>query len=534
MPRKQVPHLRLHRADQDQPLNVGNSDPVQVLLDNFAQATGWEVQLAPSHAQRDKDSMARGSDSLHKQFGWPAQELAQRVRLVNALPLDGLLDESDFFEQTTTSEQSAWALLESINQMVHHLKMCDEAVARQEAELAAGLSVSLPEQFAEESLYQSMEESLKRAVDASGSDAAAVYLLDDATSALKMRSCVGLPKNNLAKPPRSLRGALADLEALLGNAVLLENVAIAPDWNCPEPFAAGLCVPIGSSTMPQGTLWLWSDHVRDFSTADIEAAKGAADKILSDIERRVLSSEVIRVRGAAQDIDAASLIQSSLLPDQQPLHQDYDMGGFTLQTQGLGSTFHDWTVNAEEKLFVSVGAASCRGAAGALVANRLQTVLDMQEHQKRMPTEILRAANDMTWKLQDADWRCSLGIAMIDPTTGQTQIACGGSVQAFLVGQRGFRPLAVSGPVLGLQPDSTYKALRLQLDPGDTLVLLPTSLVVGEADGGLNQEDLLRLLFERNEEPLSELAAEIAQQLPLNEARQIASDNSLAMIRRRF
>ncbi|MEZ6078466.1 MAG: hypothetical protein R3C56_23185 [Pirellulaceae bacterium] len=100
----------------------------------------------------------------------------------------------------------------------------------------------------------------------------------------------------MTKPPRDLRGSLADLEALMGNAVLLENTSLAPEWQCPESYAAAMCVPIGSPTMPHGTLWLWSDHVRDFSSADIDAAKAAGDKILVDIERSVLADEVLKTR----------------------------------------------------------------------------------------------------------------------------------------------------------------------------------------------------------------------------------------------
>lgn len=526
VPRKQVPHLRLHRADHDQPARAAKVDQIQTLLEAFAEATGWEIQsIVPSGG---------AAQAMCEQFGWPSAELAARVRLVSNLPLDGLLDESDFFSQTSTSEHAAWTLCQSLNELVCRLKQCEDAVARQEAELAAGLSMTLTDQAPEESLYSAMEEALDRAVIASGSNAAAVYLLDDTTSTLKMRSCIGLSKNNLTKPPRSLRGALADLEALLGNAVLLENVAIAPDWNCPEPFAAGLCVPIGSSTMPQGTLWLWSDQIRDFSSADIEAAKGAADKILADIERRVLSSEVLRVRAAAQQLEAASLIQSSLLPDQQPLHPDYDVGGFTQHAQALGSTFHTWSINSQEQIVAALGVASSSGAAGALVASRLHTIVDMHESSKRTPAEILRRANDMIWKLQDADWRCSLGMLTIDPTSGMAHLACGGMVQAFLVGQRGYRPLRVNGPILGLQPDSIYKSLSVQLDPGDILVLLPATLLGGLAAGGLNQEELLRMLLQRNEEPLVELAAELSQQLPLSESRQTLADHSLLLVRRRF
>ncbi len=123
--------------------------------------------------------------------------------------------------------------------------------------------------------------------------------------------------------------------------------------------------------------------------------KGAADKILADIERRVLSSEVLRVRGAAQQLEAASLIQSSLLPDSQPLHQDYDVGGFTHHAHAIGSTFHSWNVNCQEQIVGAIGAAQCSGAAGALIAARLQTIIDMHESSKRCPSEIVRRANDM-------------------------------------------------------------------------------------------------------------------------------------------
>ena len=528
MPRKQVPHLRLHRAEQDQAVQVGRNDQVAGMLRSFTDATGWEIQSL------GKIAGSKASATLTKNFGWAPEELSSRVRLVSSTPLDGLLDESDFFEHSTTSEETAWNLLESLNELAFKLKQCEEAVARQEAELAAGLSVTLPEQSSEESLYSSMEEALEKAVLATGSDAAAVYLLDDTTSTLKMRSCYGLSKNNLAKPPRSLRGALADLEALLGNAVLLENVSIAPDWNCPEPFAAALCVPIGSSTMPQGTLWLWSDHIRDFCSADIESAKGAADKILSDIERRVLSSEVIRVRAAAQQLDAAGLIQSSLLPDAQPLHPDYDIGGFSHHSQALGGTFHSWNVNSQEQIVAAVGASCCNGAAGAMVVSRLQTIVDMHHNSKRTPADIMRRANDMVWKLQDTDWRSSLSLVSLQPKNGAAELVCAGSMQAFLIGMRGYRPLMAGGPMLGLQPDSFYKPLTVQLEPGDMLAILPSSLVSGPETGGLHQDELLQMLRDRHDEPLGELAAELSQALPLGPSRQTLVDHSLVLLRRRF
>ena len=87
---------------------------------------------------------------------------------------------------------------------------------------------------------------------------------------------------------------------------------------------------------------------------------------------------------------------------------------------------------------------------------------------------------------------------------------------------------------MGLQPDSLYKSLSVQLDVGDTLILLPAGLVAGSAAGGMNQQELLGTLLQRNDEPLAELAAELSQLLPLGVTHQTLADHSLLMIRRRF
>ncbi len=185
--------------------------------------------------------------------------------------------------------------LKSIDALIQRLSDTEKALANQEAKLATDVGVNVRSDEGA-LLADRLLESLHRAAEQTHSDAAALYLLDDTTSELKMRCCWGMPASALAHPPRALRGSLADLEALMGNAVLLENTKIAPEWNCPEDYAAAMCVPIGSPTMPHGTLWLFSEHIRDFDNSDIDCAKAATDKILVDIERSVLADEVLKTR----------------------------------------------------------------------------------------------------------------------------------------------------------------------------------------------------------------------------------------------
>ena len=57
-----------------------------------------------------------------------------------------------------------------------------------------------------------LEAVLRAGAEAVGGDAIALYLLDEATTELKLRCSWGLPFDRLVAPARPLQGAVADLE----------------------------------------------------------------------------------------------------------------------------------------------------------------------------------------------------------------------------------------------------------------------------------------------------------------------------------
>lgn len=529
MARNLPAHLKLHvDADTQATLNAASSNKFDVAqtMRAFANATGWiprPIGGTPHHpldAPHDSDA--------------PTLPIRQRVQLVSNYPMDGMLDIDDLPYMAGTSEEIAWSLLEQIDGLVQSLKLAEKTIQAQEAHLATALGVSIRHDEAD-ALAGRLQESLHRSAELTGSDAAALYLLDDTTSELKMRSCWGMPTSALSKPPRDLRGSLADLEALMGNAVLLENTKLAPEWHCPEDYAAALCVPIGSPTMPHGTLWLWSDHVRDFSPADIDAAKAAGDKILVDIERSVLADEVLKTRGLNRQVESASLVQSSRLPSSQPLHADYEIGGWTFQGQALGGNFHTWTVNRKQLICAAMGAAATHGAAGALVATSLQTVVETCWNTNHKPNQVLRRANDLMWSAEDGDWRSSLCYLQIHPESGSTQLSLAGNIQAFVVGSRGFRPVVGTSTPLALQPDSRFENQQIYLEAGELLLIASADVVGGIQRGGFSQEALLKLMREMHDEAVEDIADHIARLLPLlDEQPKLEVDRSLLIIRRRF
>ncbi len=528
MARKLPAHLKLHVDSENKAAHDAHESTafdLSATMRAFADATGWQPRPIGGTPHHPADALSENDA--------PLLPLRKRVHLVSSLPMDGMLDAQDFSEYQGTSEDVAWSLLERIDALVQELNNSQRTVQLQEAQLATALGVSLRHDEAEV-LASKLSESLHRAAELTGSDAAALYLLDESTSELKMRSCWGMPLTALSNPPRELRGCLADLEALMGNAVLLENTKLAPEWSCPEDYAAAICVPIGSPTMPHGTLWLWSDHIRDFGSADIDAAKAAGDKILSDIERSVLADEVLKTRGLSRQMESASLVQSSRLPSSQPLHDDYEVGGWTFQGQALGGNFHTWTVNRQSLICAAMGAAATHGAAGALVATSVQTVIETCWNANHKPSQVLRKANDILWAAEDGDWRTSLCYLQIHPESGSTQLALAGNIQAFLVGSRGYRMLNGTPTALALQPDSRFDNQQLYLEAGELLMLASADVVGGLKRGGFTQDSLLKIAREMQDDSVQDIIDHLARMLPMLDAQPNDIDRSLMIIRRRF
>jgi hypothetical protein len=122
--------------------------------------------------------------------------------------------------------------------------------------------------------------------------AASFYVLETKTNSLKLRSCWGLPEERLLDSPRSLHDSMADLEAILGQAVILNEDYLFEAWGVPEDFPTAVCVPVSSPMSIIGTLWFFSDRQRCFSDHDLRLLELITGRLAAEIERASLLREL--------------------------------------------------------------------------------------------------------------------------------------------------------------------------------------------------------------------------------------------------
>ncbi|MDX1963313.1 MAG: SpoIIE family protein phosphatase [Pirellulales bacterium] len=385
------------------------------LCRTFSQVTGWSLryvaELKPTVELLWSAEVCPGVD--------PASGYL-RIDLDHAASLDDLRKRMPL--------ESAEKLAECLLRQLRREWELRTALWEREAELATAIPVVArsPDSAQLATRLQSLLQSLARAL---GCRAAAFYLLDDATTELRLRSAWGLPPERCVQPARPLAGALADLEALLGHAVVIDSPGIHTRWNVPEECAAAVCVPISSPTVPLGTLWVFADNARDFSDEQTNLCEIIAGRIAAELERSALLQDhaSIQAERAVWQHSASDALPAG--PETSPMVPGWDIAGHSEQAGPIGGAFHDWLLLPDGRLAVWLGDACEGGLAGAMTAASLRGMLRYELEQgcpRENIEQILARCHHTLLGLSAGNHWAGALLVFVDPRTGECEITWSG------------------------------------------------------------------------------------------------------------
>jgi serine phosphatase RsbU (regulator of sigma subunit) len=448
------------------PTEEATTAPFEQLARAFAQTSGWQLSLGSSVSEAG-EVWSAPIESNHGEVKSQLSLIATDQPPSTRLPLE-----------------QARPLALAIANLLSEQARLRRALLEREAELAAGVPIAArPDD--EQHLALRLAAILKGGADAVGCQAAGLYLLDETTTTLKLRAVHNLPVEKLLEPARPLRGAMADLEALVGHAVVLEDTSILSHWKCPEDFPSAVCVPISGSSAPLGTLWLFADKNRDFTSEQTNLVEIIAGRIAADLEREMLLAEGTRSKGREKNLEAAARWQASRLPSVTPLLDDYEVAGWNVQAGGIGGDFYDWSVLADGRLAISLGDAQGKLMEAGLGAAAVQAALKSHSAYPHTSVELLARVNETLWTTSAGDQFSSLTYGLIDPADGSLELALSGAAAAILV-RRSEREVIKSRTLaLGSDPDTRFESHSRQLHPGEFLIVLSEGAQNAIDEGGL-------------------------------------------------
>jgi hypothetical protein len=296
--------LKVYREPaEDEPsksLEGGAEPRLARLCAAFSQATGWPLVYAegrPPAAVIAETTLTGGDPILEWSApvspGVGASPGYLRIDLDAAFTAGGSLDRPPLASSDADSGNSiraAQVLAERLADLLNALTESQTAMRQLQAEMAVAVPhVVRPESAA--ALARRFDAIVRGGAQGLGCQAAAMYLLDEATTELRMRASWGLDESRVCAR-RELEDATADLEALVGHAVVLDNRNLFGLWNVPESeFEAAVCIPISSPTTLLGTLWMYSALPRDFSDRETNLMEIIAGCLAVELEREMLLRE---------------------------------------------------------------------------------------------------------------------------------------------------------------------------------------------------------------------------------------------------
>lgn len=451
-----APTLRLHVEEEALAPSTPNSgNPIiEEMVELFPQITGWEIQLNHSRPPASTELISSPNSSSRNKSSLNIIDMYSEL-------LPG---------EHCSSRQKCDSFVEAINGLLDQLQQTQDQLERLNADLATAIPVSSVQDSDGDALLSNLEKILQQGLTGLNFAAASIYLLDDATSELNLRIQVGLPASRLLAAPRSLKDAKADLEALLGNSVMISNTADHQQWNLPEQdFQSAICIAIATHSTPLGTLWLYSENQTGFSESDLAIAELVSGRISAEIEREAAIREGSVSKKIYRDIDRAKIWQQMQQPVCTPEIDQWKTAAQALHEEGIGGALCDLSISQCGIITGSVGDIQGAVFESSLGAATMRGAMRSLEELKLSPDRYLQSINNVLWNCPLGDQIGSLLHVQIEPDSGIAKWANSGQTSAVILGTGAESDIVFEGSPLGACEDELFEKCERVILPNSTL-----------------------------------------------------------------
>jgi sigma-B regulation protein RsbU (phosphoserine phosphatase) len=242
--------------------------------------------------------------------------------------------------------------------------------------------------------------------------------------------------------------------------------------------------------------------------------------------------------GVAQltrDLEAARDIQARLSPAVPAILGGLDAGAVLRPSTMVGGDFFD-IVPMGERVAIAVGDVSGKGIPAALLMVMVRTLLREIAQSRSEPAEVLTHLNASLCRDMPPSMFVTMVLAVLAPgQVGRVALASAGHPEPILV-RRGATPKAVTvgGMIMGVFDEAVFEEEVVELEPGDSLVLLTDGVIEAPgADGKRASLDRVLQLLDRSRGERAQAQAEALTGGLLAEASGRMADDMTAFVLKR-
>jgi hypothetical protein len=246
------------------------------------------------------------------------------------------------------------------------------------------------------------------------------------------------------------------------------------------------CIPLrrraSAAETPQllGVLYLDSRaSAGRLNTLDHELLDAIATEAANLLNNALLAETELKARKAAEELTIAARIHAGLMPVELPAIPYASLQARTIPCREIGGDFYD-AIPLPDSLGLVIADVSGKGVPASIVAATLQGIIHAQMLTGQALHEIAALINRFLIA-RSVEKYATLVLMKLSPGGLLEYINCG-HIPPLHVTATGARPLPESNLIVGLIPQARYSSGRIQLAPGDRILLATDGIV--EAENG--------------------------------------------------
>jgi sigma-B regulation protein RsbU (phosphoserine phosphatase) len=339
---------------------------------------------------------------------------------------------------------------------------------------------------------------LQLATRQTGADRGTVFLVDHEHNEIWSLVGLGLAQQEIRLPATK---GIAGWVASHGETVNLEDVYADPRFEAEVDRRLGyrtktlLCLPIRNKDGEiVGVLQLLNKRAGPFSRQDEGFLLALSDHVALALENAQLHRERLAKQKMERDLALARSIQISLLPENPPELDGFEIAVLHKPSLMVGGDYYDFVTLDPDTLLAVVADVEGKGVSSAMVMANLQATLRALVAHLHSLERLVGSLNDMIWADTRAQKYLTMFIALLDQRHKSLHYINAGHVPPAVVRANGDTAyLREGGMVVGMFPSVTYERGHIRLEPGD-IVVSCTDGITEAMDAQSNEFGLERLV----------------------------------------
>jgi serine phosphatase RsbU (regulator of sigma subunit) len=211
-----------------------------------------------------------------------------------------------------------------------------------------------------------------------------------------------------------------------GYLTFLNTENLSPPLKGVGNFISLLAIEIELSKGETGKLFLVKEEEEGFDDYQIEMVKSYVAQANIAFENQRLFSESVKTESVKRELELASHIHKSLLPERFPQEENFEIAGFIEPSKELGGDFYDFFQLDNNKTAIVIGDVSGKGMPAALYMAEIKGIFQSLAQFNLSTKELILKANETISNCFDKSHFVTLAYVVIDKGTKKfTYVRCG-------------------------------------------------------------------------------------------------------------